>query len=75
MEIRKSKETLILTQEEKAVLSKSYEILDKIYDKSECGGDIEDYAEGAKDNIMYLLKGAEIEGGEPSGAINVVIMM
>lgn len=75
MKIRKSEETLILTQEEKAILTKAYNILDEIYDKCDCDGEIENYSDGAKDNIEYLLKGAEVEGGEPSGAIYIKIMM
>ena len=75
MKIRKSKETLILTKEEKAILAKAYEILKDIFEKRESEGDIERYSDEARDNIEYLLKDAEIEGGEPSGAINIVIMM
>lgn len=75
MEIRKSKETLILTQSEKAILSKAHDILDEIYEKGESGGDIECYAEEARDNIKWLLEDAEVKGGEPCGAINVTIRM
>ena len=75
MKIRKSEETLILTKQEKAILSKAYAILDEIYDTCEAGGDIERYADEAKDDINYLLEDAEVEGGEPSGAINITIIM
>lgn len=75
MKIRKSKETLILTREEKAILSKAYKILDEIYDKGEMNGDIESFADEAKDNIDCLLEDAEVEGGEPIGAINITIIM
>lgn len=75
MKIRKSKETLILTKEEKAILSKAYEILDEIYDECENCGDIEHFVNEAKDNIDSLLEDVEVEGGEPSGAIYIKIMM
>ena len=75
MEIRKSKETLILTQSEKAILLKAHDILDEIYDECESDGDIEDYADIARDNIELLLEDAEVKGGEPCGAINVTIRM
>lgn len=75
MKIRKSKETLILTQEEKAILSKAYDILDEIYDECDCDSDFVDLSGYAKENIECLLEDAEIEGGEPSGAIYIKIMM
>ena len=75
MEIRKSKETLILTQEEDAILSKAYDILDEIYDECEDGGNIEKYANEARDYLELLLEEAEVEGGEPNGAVNVTIIM
>ena len=75
MEIRKSKETLILTQSEKAILSKASEILDEIFEKCESDGDIECYAEETRNNIWELLEDAEVKGGEPYGAINVTIRM
>lgn len=75
MKIRKSKETLILTQEEKAILSKAYDILDEIYDECDCESDSVDLSGDAKDNIESLLEDAEIEGGEPTGAIYIKIMM
>ena len=73
MKIRKSKETLILTKEEKAILSKAYEILDEIYD--ECESDFVNPSSEAKDGIDTILEDAEVEGGEPSGAIHIMIMM
>lgn len=75
MKIRKSKETLILTKEEKAILSKAYEILDEIYDECDCHSDLVDFSSEARDNIDCLLEDAEVEGGEPSGAIHIMIMM
>lgn len=75
MKIRRSKETLILTKEEKAILAKAYEILDEIYAECDCEGDIEEYSDAAKDNIKYLLDDAEVEGGEPSGDIYIKIIM
>ena len=75
MEIRKSKETLILTQKEKIILSEALAILEDIYDESEAGGSIERYADEAKDNIEDLLEDVEVEGGEPIGAINISIKM
>ena len=75
MEIRKSKEILILTQSEKAILSKASEILDEIFEKCESDSDMECYAEEARDNIWELLEDAEVKGGEPCGAINVTIRM
>ena len=75
MKIRKSKETLILTKEEKAILSKAYEILDDIYVECESDGDLELLSDDAKGSICELLEDAEVEGGEPSGAINIMIMM
>ena len=67
MEIRKSKETLILTQEEKAIFSKVYDILDEIYNKCEYGGNIKDYANGVRDCLELLLEEVEVEDGEPHG--------
>ena len=75
MKIRKSKETLILTQSEKAILSKAFSILDNIFDNCENDGDIERYSEDAKEDIKCLLEDAEVEGGEPTGAISVTIIM
>ena len=75
MKIRKSKETLILTKEEKAILSKAYEILDEIYDECDCDSEFVGSSAEAKDGIDTLLEDAEVEGGEPSGAIHIMIMM
>lgn len=75
MEIRKSKETLILTQVEKIILSKAHEYLDEIYNKAEVDNDIEHWAEKARDNIDYLLEEAEVKEGEPKGEINISILM
>ena len=75
MKIRKSKETLILTKEEKAILSKAYEILDEIYDECDCDSDFVDLSQYAKNSIDDLLENAEIEGGEITGTIKVTIMM
>ena len=75
MEIRKSKETLILTQEEEAIFSKAYDILDEIYNECENGGNIEDYANEARDYLELLLEEVEVEGGEPDGVVNVTIIM
>ena len=75
MEIRKSKETLILTQSEKAILSKASEILDDIFNECETNGDLDLLSEGARNNIDELLEDAEVKGGEPCGAINVTIRM
>ena len=75
MEIRKSKETLILTQSEKAILSKASEILDDIFNECETNGDLELLSEGARNSIDELLEDAEVKGGEPYGAINVTIKM
>ena len=75
MEIRKSKETLILTQSEKAILLKAKEILSEIFEKCDYDSDIECYADEARDNIKWLLEDTEVKGGEPYGAINVTIRM
>jgi hypothetical protein len=75
MEIRKSKETLILRQDEKAVLLGAREILNEIFGKAEAENDMEYWAEEARNNIDYLLEDAEIENGEPKGAINVTIIV
>ena len=75
MKIIKSNERLILTQSEKAILSKAYKILDDIYQKCETDGDLETYSDISKDNINDILEIAEVEGGEPSGAINITIIM
>ena len=75
MKIIKSKETLILTQSEKAILSKAHKIIDNIYDACEDGGDIETFADEATNRIADILDCAEVEGGEPSGAITVTIIM
>lgn len=74
MEI-KSKETLILTQEEKAILSKAYEILDDVFDESENGGDLERFSGTARDCLDDIFKDVNVEGGEPSGAIYIVVIM
>lgn len=75
MRIRKSEEILVLTQSEKAILKKAYEILDSISEECEVDGDIEMLSGEAKTDIDNLLDDAEIEGGEPSGAITVTIIM
>ena len=75
MEIRTTKETLILTQTEKAILSKASAILNDIYDECEAGGTIEIYACGAKEYLENLLEDAEVENGEPKEAIHVTIIM
>ena len=75
MEIKKSKEILILTQSEKAILSKASEILYEIFHSCEHDCNIEDYSGTARDNIKWLLEDAEVKGGEPYGAINVTIRM
>lgn len=75
MKIIKSKETLILTQIENAILSETLEILKAIYEKSEGGGEIEGYSDEAKNNIRFLLEKAEIEGDEPSGETKVTIII
>ena len=75
MEIRESKETLILTQEEEAILSKAYDILDEICNECEDGGYIEDCSTEARDYLGWLLEEVEVEGGEPHGAVNVTIIM
>ena len=75
MEIKRSKETLILTQVEKIILSKAQEYLDEIFNKAETGNDIESWAEEARDNIDFLLEEAEVEDGEPKGEINISILM
>lgn len=74
MEIKKE-EILILTQSEKAILSKAKEILNEIFEKCDYDSAIECYAEEARDNIYSLLDDAEVKGGEPCGAINVTIRM
>ena len=74
MKIIKSKETLILTQVEKIILSKAKEYLDEIYNKT-IDNDMEYWAEGARDNIGFLLEGAEVEEEEPKGEINISILM
>ena len=74
MEIKKE-EILILTQSEKAILSKAKEILNEIFEKCDYDSDMECYAEEARDNIYSLLEDAEVKGGEPCGAINVTIRM
>ena len=67
MEIRKSKETLILTQEEKAIFSKVYDILDEIYNECEDGGNIEKYVNEARDYLELLLEEVEVEGASLMG--------
>ena len=74
MEIEKI-ERIILTQEEKAILSKAHDILDEIYDKCENDGDIENYADEARDDLKFLLENAKVEGGKPHGAVKVTIIM
>lgn len=74
MKIIKSKETLVLTQVEKIILSKAKEYLDEIYNKT-IDDDMEYWAEEARDNIGFLLEGAEVEEGEPKGEINISILM
>lgn len=75
MKIRKSKEILVLTQSEKAILAKAYEILDDIYDECESDGDLELLSDEARGGIGELLENVEVEGGEPTGEINITIMM
>ena len=72
---RKSKETLILTQTEKAILLKAREILNEIRNAAEADEDMEFWAIESRDNIDFLLEDAEVEKGEPKGAINVTIVI
>jgi hypothetical protein len=65
----------MLTKEEKAILSKAYEILDEIYDECDCESDFVTPSGDAKDGIDTILEDAEVEGGEPSGAVHIVVMM
>jgi hypothetical protein len=73
MKIRKSKETLILTQIENAILSEALEILRHIYSECEAHGVIEECVDEAKDSITYLLDDAEIEGDELEEGTKVTI--
>lgn len=75
MRILNSKETLILTQKEKAILSKAYSILDNIYESCETDGNIEILSNHAKENLNDLLEDAAVDGGEPQGEVNVTIVM
>ena len=75
MKIRKSKETLVLTQTEKAILLKAREILNEIRNAAEADEDMEFWAIESRDNIDFLLEDAEVEKGEPKGAINVTIVI
>ena len=75
MKIRKSKETLVLTQTEKAILLKAREILNGIRNAAEADEDMEFWAIESRDNIDFLLEDAEVEKGEPKGAINVTIVI
>lgn len=75
MKIKRSKEILILTQSEKAILSEAYSILDNIYDSCEDYGEIESLSKLAKDSLNDLLEDAAVEGGEPHGEVNVRILM
>lgn len=75
MEIRKSKETLVLTQIEKIILSKAYDILDEIFEECDYSSDFSDLAGNAKTNIGILLDDAEVEEGEPKGEITISVLM
>ena len=75
MEIRKSKETLVLTRVEKAILLKARNMLDEICKKADPGNDMGYWAEEARNHIDYLSDDTEVEGGEPIGAINVTILI
>lgn len=75
MEIRKSKETLVLTQIEKIILSKAYDILDEIFEECDYSSDFSDLAADAKNNIDALLDEAEVEEGEPKGEITISVLM
>ncbi len=75
MKIRKSKETLILTQVEKAILLKARKILNEIRNETEVDSDMEFWAMESRDNIDFLLEEAEVEDGEPKGTINVAIVI
>lgn len=75
MEVRKSKETLILTRAEKAVLLKARDMLDEIYRKTEEDGAMEEMAEEAKGYIELILKDTEVEDGEPHEAVDAIVFM
>ena len=75
MKIKKSKETLILTQVEKAILLKARKILNEIRNETEVDSDMEFWAMESRDNIDFLLEEAEVEDGEPKGTINVAIVI
>lgn len=75
MKIKKSKETLILTQVEKAILLKARKILNEIRNETEVDSDMEFWAMESRDNIDFLLEEVEVEDGEPKGTINVAIVI
>ena len=75
MEIRKSKEILILTRTEKAILLKAQSMLNDIYRKTEEDGALEEWAEEAKGYIEFILKDTEVEDDEPHGEVNVTIFI
>ena len=72
MKIIPKKEKLILTKEERAILLKAFEILEEIYDNSEAGGELENYAHRANDGLGDILDEAETENAT-SGTITVTL--
>ena len=75
MKIISKKESLILSKEERAILLKAYEILDEIYDDSEADGDLEHYADKAKDGLNDILDESETEDGDGSGVVTIVLSL
>lgn len=72
MEIIQTKEKLILTNEEKAIFLKAFQILEDIYDNSECSGDLESYSRKAKNGLGDILDEAETEN-EASGIVTITL--
>ena len=75
MEIRKSKETLILTRAEKAILLKARDMLNEIHNKVEADYDMEYWAREARNDIDFMLEDAEVENGDSDETVDAIVFM
>ena len=71
-------EKAILTMAEKKILEKAHDILDSIYNECQQGGDLEQYARDAKEELAFFLDEGkdnfyEIEDDDNADIVKLII--
>lgn len=61
MKLIRRNTTIILTEEEANTLLNARDILDAIYEDSDCDDPVEDYAKDAKNEIISFLENCDIQ--------------